>query len=244
MVNVIGDQLDEYVENPVGHSISAIILRGSFDRARAKDFGFRFVRLAFDLAILPLTDNGVDALRARLGIQGFRAPEPALNAKAVHEAINTIAPNAFFAVIETDYFGGTGGQAAAVYRGQDQIMAPKTEKLDRLTRRFVCLVSPQQRASTSSTRLALAGSARLINSNKRGASNDIWSSSSATAAARSQTKRVISARARWFCARHPESAVTIDDRPASAQRNVDHLLTLGHKLHRRPKAPAHICRCV
>jgi hypothetical protein len=35
-----------------------------------------------------------------------------------------VAPRPLFAVIETDYFGGRGDQAAAVYQGEKEVMAP------------------------------------------------------------------------------------------------------------------------
>ena len=38
--------------------------------------------------------------------------------------IRAVAPEPLFAVIETDYFGGNGDQAAAVYRGEQEVMAP------------------------------------------------------------------------------------------------------------------------
>lgn len=34
-----------------------------------------------------------------------------------------------FAIVETDYFGGTGNQAATVYKGEDQIMPVKVSKI-------------------------------------------------------------------------------------------------------------------
>jgi hypothetical protein len=38
--------------------------------------------------------------------------------------MKAIAPERLFAIIETDYFGGLGDQAAAVYRGDSEVMVP------------------------------------------------------------------------------------------------------------------------
>ena len=40
--------------------------------------------------------------------------------------VNALTDNPLFAIVETDYFGGKGSQAAAVYRGAVEIMAPES----------------------------------------------------------------------------------------------------------------------
>ena len=55
----------------------------------------------------------------------FVSDTPLLNSVAVHRMVNDLTENPLFAVIETDYFGGRGSQAAAVYRGADEVMAPE-----------------------------------------------------------------------------------------------------------------------
>jgi hypothetical protein len=109
----------------MGHHISAVVLRGPFDAKLAACFNLRPIALSDELTLFPLVARYVDSWAERLKIEGSRADEPLLNSEVVHHLIRTIAPDPLFAVIETDYFGGHGTQAAAVYRGEEEVMAPE-----------------------------------------------------------------------------------------------------------------------
>ena len=61
-------------------------------------------------------------------MSGFLSQRPLLNATVVHRMMNEIAAAPLFAVIETDYFGGNGDQAAAVYRGGIEVMPPEAAR--------------------------------------------------------------------------------------------------------------------
>src|SRR5688500_8317147 len=107
----------------MAHCISTIILRGPFDAAKAAEFNLQPVPLTPDLTLFPLTDIYCDDWTTD-SREGFLSERPVLNSFAVHRIINSIANQPLFAIIETEYFGGDGDQAAAVYQGHNQIMPP------------------------------------------------------------------------------------------------------------------------
>ena len=109
----------------MGHRISAILLRDQYDTARALDFGLLPIPLPFGLTMFPLDDNFCDDWVEKLNLPGFLSARPLLNAHVVHHFVASIAEEPLFAIIETDYFSGLGEQAAAVYRGQTEIMPPE-----------------------------------------------------------------------------------------------------------------------
>lgn len=108
----------------MGHHISAAVLCGSFGEAKAASFDLSWVRLTADLTLFPLHARYVDFWAEKLGVPGPAADLPLLNFAVVHHIMNEVSADPLFALIETDYFGGTGSQSAAVYRGATEIMAP------------------------------------------------------------------------------------------------------------------------
>ena len=108
----------------MGHHISAVLFRGSFDEQRARSFDLKPIWLTPEITLFPLEASYCDHWADRLGISGFVSDRPLLNCRVVHQLMREVAPEPFFAVIETDYFGGRGDQAAAVYRGDREVMAP------------------------------------------------------------------------------------------------------------------------
>jgi hypothetical protein len=108
----------------MGHHISAVLLRGPFDEERARSFGLTPIPLVPHITLFPLEPGHCDDLSARLGVAGSVSDRPLANGRVVHHMVQVIAPESLFAVIETDYFGGRGDQAAAVYRGDREVMAP------------------------------------------------------------------------------------------------------------------------
>lgn len=109
----------------MGHRISAILLRDAYDAGRARDFGLHPIPLPFGLTMFPLDDNFCDEWTEKLNLPGFLSARPLLNARVVHHLVASIAEAPLFAIIETDYFGGLGEQAAVVYQGQTEIMPPE-----------------------------------------------------------------------------------------------------------------------
>jgi len=115
----------------MGHHISAVLLKGHFDQQQATSFDFTVIQLPQEIVLFPLHDGYCDHWSEKLGIAGFKSEEPQLNSCVVHHMITTIAAEPLFAVIETDYFGGTGSQSAAVYRGSCEIMSPSSTGIAR-----------------------------------------------------------------------------------------------------------------
>lgn len=108
----------------MSHHISAVLLLGPFDEQRATAFDLKAVRLTPGLTLFPLDARYTDFWAGRLGIPGFVDCVPLLNSEVIHHIINAVSPDPLFAVIETDYFGGVGSQAAGVYRGHAVVMPP------------------------------------------------------------------------------------------------------------------------
>ncbi|MCA9660086.1 MAG: hypothetical protein KC486_17205 [Myxococcales bacterium] len=112
----------------MGHRISGVLLRGAFDRAAARRFELEVIPLPQDLTLLPvdiylLEFWGVvtgNTKRRDDGIRELLFPSD----DVLFDIVEALRPGALFAVIATDYFGGIGTQAAAVYRGRDEVMAP------------------------------------------------------------------------------------------------------------------------
>jgi hypothetical protein len=108
----------------MGHHISAVLLRGPYDAEKARAFALQPIPLEFGITLFPLCARYCDDWAERLGVDGFLSDRPLVNCGIVHHLVNAIADAPLFAVIETDYFGGIGDQSAAVYRGQEEVMAP------------------------------------------------------------------------------------------------------------------------
>jgi hypothetical protein len=115
----------------MGHRISAILLHGPFDAEVAASYDLRPIPLGFGITLFPIDANHYDHWADELGVQGgFLSEHPLLNGPVVHRMVHDIAPGSpLFAIIETDYFGGVGEQAAVAYRGEVEVMAPEQAPL-------------------------------------------------------------------------------------------------------------------
>lgn len=115
----------------MAHNISAVLLKGAYDESTADGFDLKPVVLnptRYRITCFPLSAEYCDHWSVKLKIDGDRAEEPLLNANVVHHMILAIADEPLFAVIETDYFGGIGTQCAAVYRGREEVMVPRSSE--------------------------------------------------------------------------------------------------------------------
>lgn len=110
----------------MGHAISAVVVAGSVNLDRARAFDTKMVPCLAGFTLIALDADYMDVWADKLNIHGDVADRPLANTRAVHHMIREIAGAATFAVIETDYFGGVGQQSAAVYRGEEELMAPET----------------------------------------------------------------------------------------------------------------------
>ncbi|MEM0961224.1 MAG: hypothetical protein AAGK21_01630 [Bacteroidota bacterium] len=114
----------------MGHSITAVVLRGAADPERADAFGLTPVPLAEGLTMCFVSMHYAECWGYLLGDRGqLPGPEPTggiHNAarmlprdRALATIIRLVAdvPEPTFALLVTNYFGGIGGQAAAAYQG-------------------------------------------------------------------------------------------------------------------------------
>ena len=99
----------------MGHHISAIVCKPSADIERILEFDLRIIPTGV-FVIIPMnashSDDWTD--RLELGFSDGRS-KVILDGPFAHH-VATIAAEGEYALIETDYFGGTGDQVAAVYR--------------------------------------------------------------------------------------------------------------------------------
>ncbi|HMQ10443.1 MAG TPA: hypothetical protein PKC21_02610 [Oligoflexia bacterium] len=114
----------------MGHHISAALLKGEFDQNKAREFDLNPIQLSKSITMFPLEANYCDFWSEKLNIFGSPSEHtyPLLNSNVVHHMMNTIASTPTFAIIETDYSGGVGDQAAAVYQGKEILMSPQRNK--------------------------------------------------------------------------------------------------------------------
>jgi hypothetical protein len=113
----------------MGHDIQAVLLNGPYDEKIAAEFDMKIVPLHHGITMIHLNADYCDHWSEKLGVSGFVSEHPLLNCKVVHHMVSKIAPGQMFAVIETDYIGGRGSQAAAVYRGGEEIMPPEATEV-------------------------------------------------------------------------------------------------------------------
>lgn len=108
----------------MGHHITAIVLAGDVDPDAATEFDSKLVDCLDGFSLVALDENYVDTWAERLDIHGVMDDEPIVNFRVVHHIANALGGGRPFAIIETDYHGGHGAQAAAVYHGDSELMAP------------------------------------------------------------------------------------------------------------------------
>jgi len=111
----------------MGHQISAAILKGPFDAECARRFDLPSISLGSSLTLFPLYAGHCDAWSAKLSLDDPEGDwRPLLDARVVHHFLAELASDPLYAIIETDYFGGHGDQAAVVYHARACLM-PRTE---------------------------------------------------------------------------------------------------------------------
>lgn len=76
------------------------------------------------MTAFPLFADHVDTWSDRLDLRGWVSERPVLNAEVCHEFARALVGDQPYAIIETEYFGGVGEQAAAVYRAGRELMPP------------------------------------------------------------------------------------------------------------------------
>jgi hypothetical protein len=140
-IDVIGFLREELV----GHFISAVLLKGPFDEKVARDLGLTPIPLPQGITLFPLHARYCDHWADRLGVGYDGVGRPLLDCRVVRWLVRHVAREPLFAVIETDYFGGRGDQAAVVYRGEQEVMAAEEAEvgpINRALRHLGVRVSP------------------------------------------------------------------------------------------------------
>ncbi|WP_420553491.1 hypothetical protein [Tenacibaculum aiptasiae] len=106
----------------MGHNISAIVLKGNYDKDKAEGFDLIGVDLGFNLTMFHIDHYYSACWQAKLGTQGFLNTNNAEymlypSEFAISELMTKISldKSPVFAIISTDYFGGNGIQSANVY---------------------------------------------------------------------------------------------------------------------------------
>lgn len=105
------------------HNITAIILKGQYDKSQAENFGLFGHDLPFDLTLFHIDHYQTACWQYELKTEGYLelSFDDALifpNEIAIAEIVKDISSddNPLFAIIQTDYFGGIGNQYASVYQ--------------------------------------------------------------------------------------------------------------------------------
>jgi hypothetical protein len=110
----------------MGHRIDAVVLKGPYDRKFAKVFDLTAIRLSEELTLFPLCAVYVDRWSEEFSLGPGGSPDfPLLNSEVVLRMVGYLAADPLYAIINTDYFGGNGEQAAMVYRDSEVVMPPE-----------------------------------------------------------------------------------------------------------------------
>jgi hypothetical protein len=101
------------------HNITAIILKGNFDKSKAEQFDLFGKDIDhYQTACWQYELKTVGQLETSIS-DNFIFPTEIAISKVVKDISNEDIP--FYALIQTDYFGGIGKQYASIYRYKDNI---------------------------------------------------------------------------------------------------------------------------
>lgn len=110
----------------MGHTITAIVLKGNFDIEEAKKYDLFPVKLKFNLTLFYIDGHYSSYWQYKMKTTGFLET----NCKeitwfpsevVISELMKTITSNddVEFAIIQTEYHGGMGSQNANIYKGRN-----------------------------------------------------------------------------------------------------------------------------
>ena len=98
----------------MGHNLSALITWQPIDEKMAEEFGLAVV-FEHDLVIIPIVLESLDVFEKELGVKYEPYSNKVLIDSSVTHRLAELLEIRSFAVIETDYFGGSGTQCASYY---------------------------------------------------------------------------------------------------------------------------------
>lgn len=120
----------------MGHNISAIILKDTYNLTKAKEFDLIGIDLGYNLTMFHINHYYSACWQAKLGTKGFLdingvdyALYPYEIALSQLMAIISNNEEPLFSIISTDYFGGMGYQYANVYKGYN-LIDPKIKTIN------------------------------------------------------------------------------------------------------------------
>lgn len=112
----------------MGHNITALILKGAYDKTVAESFGLFGKELPFSLTLFHIDLYQTACWQFELETVGLLETSISDNFSfpteiAISEVAKKIAKNEnpLYAIIQTNYFGGIGNQYASVYRYKENI---------------------------------------------------------------------------------------------------------------------------
>jgi hypothetical protein len=112
----------------MGHSITAIILKGKFNQQIAEKYDLIATQLDFNLNMFFIDHYFTACWQKKLNLQGYLEtnckevilfPSEMVIYDLMKKISKTEQPE--FAIILTDYFGGIGNQYANIYKGKEHI---------------------------------------------------------------------------------------------------------------------------
>jgi hypothetical protein len=99
----------------MGHNLHALIARQPIFENKASELGLAVV-FENDLVIIPIVPESLDVLERELGLKFEPYSEKILVDCSVTHRLAELLGIGSFAVIQTEYFGGSGTQFASYYR--------------------------------------------------------------------------------------------------------------------------------
>lgn len=109
----------------MGHCITAIVLKGGYEEVKAAEFDLHGLALTTELTLFHIDLYYTEYWQRKLGTEGLLEtnfdgnaitfPSEYVAVEILRQITGQCEP--LFAIIQTDYFGGAGGQYAHVYRG-------------------------------------------------------------------------------------------------------------------------------
>lgn len=107
----------------MGHHITALVGRLPINDEAAEQYDLPVFKEAGFAIIIGLNASHSDFWFEKLGIPEIVDWEIILDCATTHFFASAIFGDVEYAIVETDYFGGIGVQAAAVYQPEKEIMA-------------------------------------------------------------------------------------------------------------------------
>ena len=118
----------------MGHHISAIIGKAPINKEKADEYDLPyFVENSF--VIVALEASHIDFWDKKLGYGYEKMSKLFMDSKCTHFFAQEIGLSNF-AIIFTDYFGGSGSQSATVYNSGKQILPPTENGVNKALRKI------------------------------------------------------------------------------------------------------------